>query len=86
MRLRPGVTFTSVDEAAVLLDERTGRYLQLNATATLVLRSLLAGGDPAGAAGDLARAHPAAAPTAEADVAAFLAQLREAGLIEEEQR
>ncbi|GAA2209723.1 hypothetical protein GCM10009850_051820 [Nonomuraea monospora] len=83
MRLRPGVTMTEADDAAVLLDERNGRYRQLNATAVLVLRSLLSGGGPAEAARELARAHPGAAPTAEADVEALLARLRAADLIDE---
>ncbi|MDF2707592.1 MAG: hypothetical protein K0R62_3244 [Nonomuraea muscovyensis] len=81
--LRPGVTLTPIDEVAVLLDERTGRYRQLNATAALVLRSLLAGHGPDGAARDLVRTHPGATPTAEADIAALVAQLRAANLIVE---
>ncbi|RSM98696.1 lasso peptide biosynthesis PqqD family chaperone [Nonomuraea sp. WAC 01424] len=79
--LRPGVTLTPIDEVAVLLDEHTGRYRQLNATAVLVLRSLLAGRGPDGAVRDLVRAHPAATPTAEADVAELVACLRAANLI-----
>ncbi|MCP2356654.1 hypothetical protein HD597_003674 [Nonomuraea thailandensis] len=83
MSLRPGVTLTPIDEVAVLLDERTGRYHQLNATAALVLRSLLAGHGTGGAARELVQAHPAATPTAEADVAALVGQLRAAKLIVE---
>ncbi|MBB6347668.1 lasso peptide biosynthesis PqqD family chaperone [Nonomuraea muscovyensis] len=83
MSLRPGVTLTPIDEVAVLLDERTGRYRQLNATAALVLRSLLAGHGPDEAARDLVRTHPGATPTAEADIAALVAQLRAANLIVE---
>ncbi|MFG6200278.1 lasso peptide biosynthesis PqqD family chaperone [Nonomuraea sp. JJY05] len=75
MSLRPGVTLTPIDEVAVLLDERTGRYHQLNASAALVLRSLLAGHGQNEAARDLVRTHPAAGPTAEADIAAHLIAL-----------
>ncbi|MEV1001518.1 lasso peptide biosynthesis PqqD family chaperone [Nonomuraea sp. NPDC050202] len=81
--LHPGVTLTPIDEVAVLLDERTGRYRQLNATATLVLRSLLAGHGPAGAARELVRTYPDATPTAEADIAALVERLRAANLIVE---
>ncbi|GAA3168217.1 lasso peptide biosynthesis PqqD family chaperone [Nonomuraea salmonea] len=81
VNLRPGVTLTLIDEVAVLLDERTGRYRQLNATGALVLRSLLAGQSQDGAAADLVRTCPGAAPTADADVAALVAQLRAANLL-----
>ncbi|GAA4928457.1 hypothetical protein HD597_004449 [Nonomuraea thailandensis] len=81
LRLRAGVTLTPTGETAVLLDERTGRYWQLNATGVLVLRGLLAGQTPAGIAGTLTRACPEAASTAGADVAALLARLRAAGLV-----
>jgi hypothetical protein len=83
MKLRTGVTLTPVGEVAVLLDERAGRYHQVNATAALVLRSLLSGSGPDEAARDLIRAHPAATPTAGADIAGLIAQLRAAHLIVE---
>lgn len=62
MRLREQVTLTPLDgECAVLLDERSGRYYQLNATAYLLLRALLAGAAPDHAAARLTdqigRAH-----------------------------
>ncbi|WP_052423188.1 lasso peptide biosynthesis PqqD family chaperone [Nonomuraea candida] len=81
-RLRRGVICTPVEDGAVLLDERTGRYRQLNPTAYLVVRALLDGATPAEAARRLVTAHPGAAPTATADVAALLERLHAAGLTE----
>ncbi|MEV5571650.1 lasso peptide biosynthesis PqqD family chaperone [Spirillospora sp. NPDC052269] len=68
--------------AAVLLDGRTGEYWQLNATAHLVLTSLLDGASEPGAARALVEAHPEAAGRAAADVDAIVARLTAAGLLE----
>ncbi len=61
-----------------MLDERTWKYVHLNATASLLWRALAADG---GASEDelsarLVEGFPGAAPTAGADVAAFLEDLR----------
>ncbi|WP_043629010.1 lasso peptide biosynthesis PqqD family chaperone [Nonomuraea candida] len=80
VQLRPGITLTAVGEDAVLLDERTGHYHQLNATAHLIVQALVDGAAPAELVRRLTTAHPDAAPTAEADVTALLEQLHAAGL------
>lgn len=61
-----------------MLDERTWKYVHLNATASLLWRALAADG---GASEDelsarLVESFPGAAETAAADVAAFLDALR----------
>ncbi|WP_026413207.1 lasso peptide biosynthesis PqqD family chaperone [Actinomadura oligospora] len=68
--------------AAVLLDGRTGEYWQLNATAHLVLRSLLDGASEPETARALVRAHPEAADRAETDVGDIVTRLTAAGLLE----
>ncbi|KNB54284.1 hypothetical protein AC230_05540 [Streptomyces caatingaensis] len=65
----------------VLLDERRGRYWQLNGTGALVLRALLDGATPEEAAALLARTHPVSRDRAAADVAALLEHLTRAGLV-----
>ncbi|MFJ8689558.1 lasso peptide biosynthesis PqqD family chaperone [Micromonospora wenchangensis] len=43
MKLSPHVTMTETESGAVLLDGRAGRYWQINQSAALALRHLLAG-------------------------------------------
>ncbi|MGY0057183.1 lasso peptide biosynthesis PqqD family chaperone [Streptomyces sp. LZ34] len=81
--LRPQVTCVTTPEGMVLLDERSGRYWQLNATGALILRHLLRGETPRQAAAALARRHPAAAARATGDVDQLLSMLRERRLLAE---
>ncbi|MFE7636455.1 lasso peptide biosynthesis PqqD family chaperone [Kitasatospora sp. NPDC057518] len=80
-QLRPDVTLTPTDDGAVLLDERSGRYYQLNRTALLVLRSLLDGRTAEETAADLSARHPVTADRARADVDRLHETLRTAGLV-----
>ncbi|MFE7588831.1 lasso peptide biosynthesis PqqD family chaperone [Kitasatospora sp. NPDC057512] len=80
-QLRPDVTLTPTDDGAVLLDERSGRYFQLNRTALLVLRSLLDGRTAEEAAADLGARYPVTADRARADVERLHETLRTAGLV-----
>ncbi|MEU4225038.1 lasso peptide biosynthesis PqqD family chaperone [Nonomuraea sp. NPDC026600] len=80
--LRGDVSAAHSINGMVLLDERTGRYWQLNATATLVLRALLCGAAPGEVAKRLTGNHPGlSAEQADHDVAGLLAALRRAGLV-----
>ncbi len=45
-RLHPHVSIVEADDGMVLLDERAGRYWQLNSVGVLVLRTLLNGATP----------------------------------------
>ncbi|AKN74698.1 hypothetical protein QR97_37780 [Streptomyces sp. PBH53] len=76
------VTVVDTDgDAMVLLDERTGKYRQLNPTGALVLRLLLRGATAEDAAAALAERYPQAGAGAGEDVARLLGALRQAGLL-----
>ncbi len=82
LRLRADVSMVDDAGSAVLLDERTGRYFQLNGTGATIVRGLLGGRSVADTARRLAERHPAAADRALADVTGLLDQLADAGLVE----
>ncbi|MBV9141245.1 MAG: lasso peptide biosynthesis PqqD family chaperone [Pseudonocardiales bacterium] len=86
MRLRADVSTTDTGEGMVVLDERAGRYWQLNQTGALVLRLLLDGVAPHQIARVLAERHAVRIERAAADVTTFLAQLRTAGLVTDHPR
>jgi len=73
---------TTTDTGTVLLDERTGRYWQLNPTGAHILRALLDGTAAHDIAQGLVERHTGLAPEqAERDVTALLEHLRAAGLV-----
>ncbi|MER8100956.1 lasso peptide biosynthesis PqqD family chaperone [Kitasatospora sp. NPDC094016] len=80
-RLRPDVTLTATDDGAVVLDERSGRYFQLNRTGLLILRSLLEGRTADEIAADLGGRFPVTAARARSDVDRLHESLRTAGLV-----
>ncbi|RKT54718.1 lasso peptide biosynthesis PqqD family chaperone [Saccharothrix australiensis] len=80
LRLAHHVSVTTTEDGAVLLDERTGRYWQLNQTGSEVLRTLLDGGDQEDAARLLAERGGADRATVASDVADVVAHLCSAGL------
>ncbi|MGH8896647.1 MAG: lasso peptide biosynthesis PqqD family chaperone [Egibacteraceae bacterium] len=81
LRLRADVSTADTDDGLVLLDERAGRYWQLNATGALVLRTLLDGSTPQQTAALLADRHAVTTEQAAADVTALLEHLLAAGLV-----
>ncbi|MFD2472945.1 lasso peptide biosynthesis PqqD family chaperone [Amycolatopsis silviterrae] len=81
MRLHPDVTTADTPDGTVLLHLTTGRYWQLNATGSTVLRGLLDGGEPEGIAAELASLHGVDAAVTREDVAAVVDQLESAGLV-----
>ncbi len=83
LRLRGDVTAGDTEDGMVLLDERAGRYWQLNATAAHMLRALLDSTAPGEIASGLAATHDVRPEQAAADVAALLDGLATARLIEE---
>lgn len=82
LRLRAEVDLTDTDTGVVLLDERTGRYWQLNLTGAHVLRRLLAGHDLAQVARELASRHRAEIHQVQEHIRKVLAQLHTADLVE----
>jgi hypothetical protein len=82
--LPPDVTATDIEDGLVLLDQRTGRYWQLNRSAATTLRLLLSARSPAEVAAELTRGCPEHRIRALADVEALLTKLRAARLVQAE--
>ena len=80
LRFDAHVATAETDYGTVLLDERAGTYWELNPTATLVVRTLLDGGEEADAASALVREFDIDRAQAQRDVELLVGNLREAGL------
>jgi ribosomal protein L18 len=81
LEFRAEVSTADTEYGTVLLDERSGRYWQLNPTGALVVRTLLAGGSAEQAASALTEEFDVGFAQAAADVAALLDGLRSNGLV-----
>jgi hypothetical protein len=81
LTLNRAVVSTDTDYGTALLDQRSGRYWTLNPTATLVLRVLVAGGDPPDAVRALLDQYDVPPATARDDVDRLVHELRAAGLL-----
>lgn len=81
LAFRPNVSIVDTDYGSVLLDERKGRYFQLNPSGRIVVRTLLEGGDSDQAAGALIEEYDVSRERAEQDVTALVEGLRAAGLV-----
>lgn len=79
-RLRDHVAFTDTSDGAVLLDERSGRYWQMNDSGCAVLRVLLEGGTTEDAARCLADRYQVTTERATHDVSVLVVALTKAGL------
>ncbi|GAA3777622.1 hypothetical protein GCM10022403_010510 [Streptomyces coacervatus] len=80
LRFGDNVSTAETDYGTVLLDERAGAYWELNPTATLVVRTLLAGAEEADAAAALAQEFDIDQAQALQDVETLVRQLRSSGL------
>ncbi|WP_431999757.1 lasso peptide biosynthesis PqqD family chaperone [Streptomyces sioyaensis] len=82
MALRFGdkVSTAATDYGTVLLDERSGQYWELNPTASLIVTTLLAGGDETAAVDALLAEFGIEPARAEQDVATLVEELRASGL------
>lgn len=78
MRLRHDIVAVDTEDARVLLDERTGRYFQLNRSGALILDAVLADEN---AEQRLTEVYAVSPEQAAADVADLLDRLRSAGLM-----
>jgi Coenzyme PQQ synthesis protein D (PqqD) len=83
LQLRDGVFTTETDYGVALLDEKSGQYWNLNPTAALGLRMLLAGGTPDEAVQELTKQYEVNADTASRDVEDLVGSLHSAGLVKE---
>ncbi|RSN30870.1 lasso peptide biosynthesis PqqD family chaperone [Amycolatopsis sp. WAC 01416] len=81
LAFRPNVSIVDTDYGSVLLDERKGRYFQLNPSGRIVVRTLLEGGGSDEAAGALIEEYDVSRERAEQDVTALVEGLRAAGLV-----
>ncbi|MGH3973627.1 MAG: lasso peptide biosynthesis PqqD family chaperone [Pseudonocardiaceae bacterium] len=81
LRLRPDIATTNTDDGLVLLDERTGRYWQLNPTGAHILAALLEGQHPDDIAADLATRHRIDVHQAQHDVTTLTDHLHTANLV-----
>ncbi|GAA2293480.1 hypothetical protein GCM10010234_38610 [Streptomyces hawaiiensis] len=80
LRFGDNVSTAETDYGTVLLDEKVGSYWELNPTATLVVRTLLDGGEEADAAAALVREFDIDRSQALQDVETLVRELRESGL------
>jgi hypothetical protein len=79
---REGIAWTDVDGEIVALDEGAAVYLAANESGGMLWRALVAGATRESLADALAREYGLPAERAEADTDAFIAALRERGLLE----
>jgi hypothetical protein len=81
LTLHPDVSMTESEDGIVLLNERTGRYWQLNQTGSTILLGLLDGASAGQVANRLARDYRIPDTRAAADVATLLDELSRASLV-----
>ncbi|WP_371524875.1 lasso peptide biosynthesis PqqD family chaperone [Streptomyces sp. NBC_01283] len=80
LRFGPDVSTAETDYGTVLLDQRSGDYWELNPTGTLVVNTLLDGGEEGAAVEALVTEFDIDRARAEQDVTALVRELRESGL------
>ena len=80
-RLHEHVSLVDTDDGAVLLDENSGRYWQLNSTAYLVVCIMVDGGGVADAARALVSEFGVSDARADEDVDALVRQLRSSKMV-----
>lgn len=81
LQIRADVSSAQTEYGAVLLDQRSGRYWQLNPSGAVIVRTLLAGGTTAEAVTALTREFEVEDTQATRDVSALVTELRSAGLV-----
>ncbi|GAB7029020.1 lasso peptide biosynthesis PqqD family chaperone [Streptomyces sp. NPDC021749] len=80
LRFGADVSTAETDYGTVLLDERSGDYWELNPTGTLVVRTLLDGGEEGDAVDALVARFDIDRAQAAQDVATLVQELRASGL------
>ncbi|MFK4599539.1 lasso peptide biosynthesis PqqD family chaperone [Streptomyces pristinaespiralis] len=81
LRFGTDVSTAETDYGTVLLDERSGTYWELNPTGTVVIKTLLEGGDEAAAVAALLDEFDIDREQAAQDVATLVSDLRASGLV-----
>ncbi|MFJ9674475.1 MULTISPECIES: lasso peptide biosynthesis PqqD family chaperone [Streptomyces] len=82
LNLPPDVATVDTEDGMVLLNERTGRYWQLNVNGAQTLRRLLDGWTVEEIASDMAARHQIAPGQARGDITRVIEQLQKARLLE----
>ncbi|BDM70172.1 hypothetical protein HEK616_36590 [Streptomyces nigrescens] len=80
LRFGADVSTAETDYGTVLLDERSGDYWELNPSGTLVVKTLLGGGEEGDAVDALVARFDIDRAQATQDVAALVQELRASGL------
>ncbi|MER5561241.1 lasso peptide biosynthesis PqqD family chaperone [Streptomyces sp. NPDC002506] len=81
LRLRDDVTLVATEYGAVLLDERVGRYFQLNPTGRVAAEHLLAESDTEDVVAAITAEYDVTEERARQDLLSLVEQLRQAGLV-----
>lgn len=81
MRIADSVVLTDTEYGAVLLEQRTGEYFNLNMTGTIVLRMLVEGEEVPAIVQRLGEEYSVTLEEAREDVDALLTELHDAGLV-----
>ncbi len=81
LSLRQDISIVAVEDGMVLLDERSGRYYQVNGSGAVVLGVLLEGGGEDEAADALTERYDVCRERALADAAEIIRRLRTTGLV-----
>ena len=82
VRLKTDISLCPTEHSAVVLNERTGQYWQLNETGASILGALLDARTPEDIAGRLADSRTVSRERALTDVRSLVGSLTAAGLIE----
>lgn len=80
--LRAGIVYDVIDGQVLIIRSDTGAYYSLDGTAAEIWAALLATGDEAAMAAQLAARHPEAAGELPGEVSAFVDRLIEERLVE----
>ncbi|AJT69234.1 lasso peptide biosynthesis PqqD family chaperone [Streptomyces chattanoogensis] len=80
LRFAPDITTAETEYGTVLLDQRNGDYWELNPTGTLVIRTLLEGGEQSDAVDAVIAAFDIDRSQAAQDVTALIDLLQTSGL------
>src|SRR5699024_755800 len=84
LNLAPHVSAVHVESGSVLLNQKTGRYWQINGSASTILAILTEGGTVEEACQRLTDEYEVERPQAERDVRTLLDGLLSAGLVKEQ--
>jgi len=83
VRMKTDIHFRPIEHSAVILNERTGQYWQLNETAAYILQAVLTDTTKAEIADQIITARPVNRERALADIHSLLDELTRADLIEQ---